>query len=198
MIRHLFGLIAAAIAVSSCAPESAEPTLDTQIDTPAGRWIVNSDESRLGFSATQNNEAFDGEFESFRAEIDFDPDDLENARISVAVDMTSAKTGDRQRDSALPGGDWFKAREFPEAEFLSTDITRSADGNYTANGSLTIRDMTKEISLPFSLAIDGDVADAAGEITLVRTDFGVGRGEFSEGKWVGLDVGVSFQIVATR
>jgi polyisoprenoid-binding protein YceI len=162
------------------------------------RWSVNYAESRLGFSATQTGKSFDGEFEKFDASIAFDPANLAASSIDVTIDMTSAKTGDRQRDAALPGSDWFKAKDFPTARFTSTNVEQTGEGAYVAHGRLTIRDATRDLDLPFTLAIDGDEATSTGAIVLTRTDYGVGQGEFASDEWVGFEVKVTVDITATR
>ncbi|MEQ1930843.1 MAG: YceI family protein [Parvularculaceae bacterium] len=161
-------------------------------------WTVDYAASRLGFTATQSGAAFEGEFEKFDAKIALDPDNPATAMIEVTIDMTSAATGDQQRDTALPGSDWFKVREFPSARYVATKVVRAADGSFVAEGDLTIRGVTKPLPLPFTLVIAGDAATAKGEATLMRTDFGVGEGEFADGAWVGLDVKVTIDIRATR
>lgn len=178
----------------------ATETIETPViaEAAATAWTVNYEKSRLGFSAAQNGKRFDGAFEKFDAKILLDPASPETGVIEVTVDMTSAKAGDRQRNAALPGSDWFKAKEFPVARFVSSEIVSDGEGRYAAKGDLTIRDVTKEIILPFTLQVEGDNALAVGEVTLVRTDFGVGRGEFTEGKWVSLDVLVRVEIAATK
>ena len=175
------------------AEEIEKPSTD-----PRPLWSVDAEQSRLEFSATQNGKAFKGEFTDFEAKIVFDPEDLPSSSIDVFVDMTSAETGDRQRDDAFPSGDWFKTKEFPKAHFSASDIVATDNGYYEAKGTLTIRDVKRELVLPFSLEIDGPSARAEGKITIVRTDFGVGQGVFSEGKWVGLDVSVGFVILANK
>lgn len=161
-------------------------------------WSVDYGKSRLAFSAVQTGTEFEGHFERFEAKIVFDPADLSGASIDVDIDMSSVKTGDRQRDVALPGKEWFDAKAYPAAKFVSTDIEETASGEYVAHGALTIRDATKNIDLPFSLAIDGNEAHAVGGAELVRTDFGVGQGEFASDEWVGFGVTVKVDITATR
>ncbi len=161
-------------------------------------WTVDMAKSKLGFSASQTGKAFDGRFEKFDAKILFNPADLSTTSIDVTIDMTSAKTGDKQRDQALPASDWFKTKEFPTAKFVSTNVEESGEGRYIAHGSLTIRDRTNPIDLPFSLHLSSDEAHAQGEVTLMRVDFGVGQGEFATDEWVGLEVKVSVDIAATR
>lgn len=190
------------VACSGSAPETVSEapaaSSSSQKNQDPNAWQVNVADSALTFVATQNDKEFEGTFSAFDADIVFDPENLADASISVSIDMESATTGDRQRDSALPGNDWFKAKEFPRAQFTATSVTQTGPGQYEAVGLLAIRDITKEITLPFSLDIAGDTASADGSVTLIRTDFGVGQGEFTTGEWVGLEVMVGVQIKATR
>jgi len=196
-MRVLFVGALAALTLAACGQsQSSNPA--APIAASPGAWVVDKDASKLSFTATQTGSAFEGEFETFSADIVFDPADLANASISIAVDTASAETGDRQRDTALPGSDWFKAKEFPSATFVSNEVVETGEGAYEARGKLTIRDVTRDLVLPFTLAIDGGKAHAEGGVTLARTDYGVGQGEFSTDEWVGLEVGVSFVIEATK
>jgi len=193
-VRLIFSVAAAVVFLAGCGSKT-----DSAGDAGAqGCWTVDKSASRLEFSGTQITKAFTGSFSDFNASIDFDPDDLDAARIEVVVATGSARTGDRQRDAALPTKDWFAVSAFPEATFVADDIVTLGEDRYEAHGVLTIRDASRPLALPFSLAIDGDKAVAEGETTLVRTDFGVGQGDFTTDEWVGLDVRVAFHIEATR
>lgn len=190
---RIVALAAALSFFAACGSQADEPAM-----AAGDGWIVDKSASRLEFTATQTGKAFTGEFEKFDASIDFDPDNLEETSISVVVETGSARTGDRQRDDALPTGDWFAVKAFPEATFVSDDVVSAGDGRYEAHGALTIRETSRPLVLPFTLSIDGDRAVADGDTTLVRTDFGVGQGEFASDEWVGFDVSVAFHIEATR
>jgi polyisoprenoid-binding protein YceI len=164
----------------------------------AADWSVQADKSRLGFSGVQTGAPFKGSFGTWNAEINFDPAHPEAGRVKVTVDLASGRTGDAQRDTALPEGDWFDVKRFPQAVFEASGFT-AKDGNaYTAAGKLTIRGVTKDVALPFTVAVDGDTAQAKGHVDLVRTAFGVGQGAWSSGEWVALDVGVDFDLVAVK
>lgn len=194
MRRELIAAFAAVIAFAGCSPKAEEAAAASS----AKGWVVDKAKSRLEFAATQTGREFSGRFETFDASIAFDPADLSASTIEVVVDMNSARTGDRQRDAALPTSDWFAAKAFPKAVFRATEIVSTGEGAYEARGALTIRDATRNLVLPFTVAIDGARAAADGEASLVRTDFGVGQGEFRTDEWVGFDVTVTFHIEATR
>lgn len=197
MRRAITGLAAAAL-VAACGEKAAEPAAQAAAPAVPGAWIVDKSASTIEFSGTQTGKPFTGRFDSFEAVIVFDPEELAAAKIEAVIDTGSARTGDRQRDAALPGVEWFSSKAFPEARFKSEAVTAGA-GVYEARGKLTIREAEKDLTLPFTLAIEGGRAIADAAVTLNRSDFGVGQGEeFLTDKWVGYDVKVTIHIEATR
>jgi polyisoprenoid-binding protein YceI len=82
--------------------------------------------------------------------------------------------------------------------FTSDAVRKVGTNTYEATGTLTLRGVTRSLTLPFTLEIDGDRARARGHADLVRTTFGVGQGAWASGQWVGLDVGVDLDLTATR
>lgn len=164
----------------------------------ASDWAVDPAKSRLGFSGVQNGAPFQGNFGKWTAEIAFDPAHPETGHAKVTIDLASAKTGDTQRDSALPQAEWFDVKAFPQASFEATGFVARGGDAYEAPGRLTIRGMAKDVVLPFTLAVTGDKAAAKGHLSLVRTGFGVGQGVWATGEWVALDVGIDVDLVATK
>ncbi len=190
--------------VAACAPRSAETDAaqpnksDVSAVIPAGvGWAIDKSKSRIEFVGVQAGKEFIGAFAEYDIAVAFDPTDLAAAHIKVTIDMASAATGDRQRDDALPSRDWFSAKDFPVAIFESTDV-RAASGGYEARGTLTLKGVSKDVLAPFSVDISDGHAVASGEVALIRTDFGVGEGEFATGEWVGLDVKVRFHVEADQ
>jgi polyisoprenoid-binding protein YceI len=164
----------------------------------AATWKLDLARSRLEFSAVQTGAKFEGKFSRFGAAISFDPDHLNTSHIAVTIDLASAATGDRQRDTALPGTDWFDVAQFPQAKFETTAIRKTGATSYEAIGNLTLRGVTKPLTLPFTLQINGATAHAVGRTALVRNAFGVGQGPWATGQWVGLNVDVAIDLIATR
>lgn len=164
----------------------------------ASGWTVDAARSRLGFSGTQVGVPFKGRFKRFEAEIAFDPAAPEAGHAVVTIDLSSAETGDVQRDEALPQADWFAAKTTPQARFEAVRFVPKGGDAYEAVGRLTIRGIARDATLPFRLALAGDGARATGHLDLVRTDFGVGQGPWASGQWVALEVGVDVDLVANR
>lgn len=185
ILKHF--IATGAMAVATIAPAFAQD-----------RWIVDPDQSRVSFTASQQDTEFTGSFGTFSAEILLDPDDPSTGRIEAEIDLASADAGNSERNDALPTKDWFNTRQHPAASFVSEEIVRTGEGAYEATGILTLKGVSRPVVLPFNLEVDGDIATARGSFELVRTDFSVGTGAYETGKWVGLPVMVTVEISARR
>lgn len=162
----------------------------------AAEWAIDPAKSTIGFSGVQVGAPFSGRFERFEAKIDFDPAKPEAGRATVLVDLASARTGDVQRDQALPQKDWFDVKSASQARFEATRFVHKGRGDYEAVGTLTIRGTSRPLTLPFHFSLTGEQARATGKVGLVRTEFGVGQGAWASGQWVALEVGVDVDLVA--
>jgi polyisoprenoid-binding protein YceI len=167
----LAGLAMAALAFSSAA---AAPT------ATAPAWTVDKNASRLDFEGVAQDDAFAGNFGKWDATIHFDPADLGASEATVTVDMASAVTGDPNKDDPLKEESWFSTAMFPTATFKTDSIRADGPGKYVADGTLTIRGISQQESLPFTLAIDGDTAKMQGSLTLDRTLFMIGEGAWQD------------------
>ena len=138
------------------------------------------------------------------------------AQINEETSRDSRKTGkgyrllvistnNRDVDSLMKGPNFLDVLKFREARFTSTRVTARGGDRYEAQGKLTIRDVTRDVVLPFSLAIVDDPAQpgrvratARGRLALKRLDFGVGRNEWASTGQVSNEVTVDLTVVASR
>lgn len=167
------------------------------LSTLAADWAVDRDNSTLAFEASVFGSAVPGTFKAWEADIRFDADALDASRVSVIIDMTSADTGDSTRDGSLKGNEWFATGEYPQATLTSTAFRSTGDTSFEMDADLTMRGQTNTITLPFTLNEQDNGVVAAGSVTIDRTDYGVGQGDFVSGSTVGLDVTISIDIAAT-
>lgn len=163
----------------------------------ATEWTIIHADSRLGFEATQQGGEFEGRFESFSADMRFSADDLAASRFDVRIDTASVETGSAQRDSALPDDEWFNVDAFGEATYVADKIRATGDG-YVAEGTLTIRDNSHPVALPFTWQVDGDRAMMDGAVVIDRTRFGVGQGEWSDPSVAGHEVRVVVDLTLSK
>jgi len=113
-------------------------------------------------------------------------DNFDNAFITLIIDVYSIDTNNRDRDEHLKSPDFFNADEFPKIEFRSTSFNHSSGDNYTMSGPLTIKGITKEVTL--DVLFGGEAKDGFGimragfEITglVNRNDFGIHANDVTE------------------
>ncbi len=161
-------------------------------------WAVDKAASRLTFSSTVSGQAFTGRFARWDAAIHFDPKDLAHSDVTATIDVTSAATGNGDRDAELPDQDWFWTSHFPRATYVAHGFQPAGPGRYVAVGVLTIRGVAKPLNLPFSLTINGAQAHMTGAVVLNRLAFGVGQGEWSAVDTVPATVTVNIDLSAHR
>lgn len=162
--------------------------------TPAtGNWTVQS--GTLAIGVRQMGADVAGSFASFAADIAFDetPTDGAHGTVSVTIDVGSLTLGSVTKQALE--AEFFDAATHPTATFTAA-ILPAATG-YVAEGTLVLRGVEQPVSLPFTLAIDGDTATMAGTTTLDRRAFGMGPSYGDEGS-VGFPVVVTVDLVANR
>ena len=150
----------------------------------------------LTFVGDQAGAPFPGEFKSYTAAFCLDPKDASKDRLQVQVDLKSVDTGLPEMDAALQNDDFFDVAHWPQAKFVSDSVKQTGAGQYLVTGKLTIRDVTKIVSVPFSWApaADGKHAKLSAKYALQRLDYGVGKGQWADPQWVGPTVQVAFAI----
>ena len=122
-------------------------TARTLTKPEAGTWAIDPAHTRLGFVARHLMVSkVRGSFASFAGTIDV-ADDLTQSKVDVSIDTASVTTGAEDRDNHLRSGDFFDVENFPAMKFESTEIKDLGDGKYEVSGDLTIKDVTKPVTL---------------------------------------------------
>jgi len=192
--------VAGAQPVTTPGGETAGPAQAS----PSPTWIVDPKQSSIVFKSSYMDRPFQGRFEQWTANIQFDPAKPQDARIRVVIPTISAKTQEPYFNDSLPEADWFDASKHKEAVFeVNEGVFKDSETKYEATGVLTVKGVKLPIRLPFTLNINGATAKMHGEITLKRLDLGIGRGTATtkaagKEEWVQDDVGVVIDVVATR
>ncbi|TYB75890.1 YceI family protein [Bizionia myxarmorum] len=136
-------------------------------------WSIDNAHSEIAFKVKHMMiSTVTGHFEDFEATAKTNGDNFNNAVIEFSAKTASINTKNKDRDAHLKSDDFFNSEKFPEMKFVS----KSFDGEHLV-GDLTIRDITKEITLNADfngVAVDPYGQTKAGfEITgeLNRKDF---------------------------
>lgn len=184
MIRARF-LVVAAILVASASVHAAD-------------WRMDPAASRLTFQAFYQGQAAPGSFKQFDTRLSFDPARPADGKLDVTVKLTSVDMGSTEINEAIREPDWFDLKRYPDAEFSSNTISQNGPGKYIARGVLRIKGTQQQVAVPFNWEASGKTATMTGDMTLKRTAFGIGTGEWASGDMIGLDVKVSFNVRLQR
>jgi polyisoprenoid-binding protein YceI len=127
-----------------------------------------------------------GRFTKFAGTASIDDADLTRSSVEATIDASSIDTSTPQRDTHLRSPDFFDVERFPELRFRSTRIEKVADERYRVIGGLTIRDVTREVTLDVEYAGRGkdpwgnERLAFAAKTAIDRKDFGLGWNQVLE------------------
>ncbi len=127
----------------------------------AQSWKIDPAHTRISFSTEYLViSEVEGEFKKFNGSVTAANADWSDLKADITVDVNSLTTDNDMRDNHLKSDDFFNAEKFPSLTFKSTGIKMIGKNKYVLTGNLTIRDVTKSVSLP--LVYNGTVKDPWG------------------------------------
>lgn len=174
----------------------AAPAPVTQTGAPPA-WRVASAASTITYSGVHAAVPFEGRFASWSADIRFDPNNLAQSAATVTIQTASASDGVSLHDQSLPGAEWFDVAHHPTATFRTTSIRARGDG-YEARGTLTIKGHPIDVTLPFTLTLNGNRAIMDGSARINRRTADLGMDSDPDAAFVSADIVVHVHVEAAR
>ena len=155
----------------------------TETTTPAtlsGTYAIDPTHSRIGFVARHAMVTkVRGSFNEFEGTGYFDAEDPSRSNLQLTIKAASIDTRNADRDAHLRGNDFFDMEQYPEITFASTAVERLDDATYRVTGDLTIKGVTKSVTIDFEYtgyAVDpfgNHRIGFEGSTTVNRKDWGV-------------------------
>jgi len=147
-----------------------------------------------------------GRFGDFEGTLQLDRAKPEASLVEFKIKAASINTDNQRRDDHLRSPDFFDVANNPEITFKSTKVVARGQNEYAVTGNLTMRGVTKEITLSVTFlgfAKDGRGTEKAGfeaSTVLNRKDFGIVWNQVLDagGAVLGDDVTVSLNIEANK
>jgi polyisoprenoid-binding protein YceI len=177
----------------------------TQVATKtSGAYAIDKAHSEVTFQVRHLLTKVRGRFSDFSGTVRFDEEQPEHSSVSLTIDAATVDTNNADRDQHLRSDDFFAVDTYPTITFRSSRIVRTNEDRYDVSGTLTIRGIAREITLPVTyLGIANDPwgnarAGFETDITINRKDFGLAWNATLEtgGFLVGDDVRISLSIQA--
>ena len=131
-------LLALSLTLLASVPVQAD---NYAIDTKGAHAFIQFRIKHLGYSWLY------GRFNDFSGNFSYDEKNPSTAKITVEIDPASVDSNHAERDKHLRGEDFLYVEKYPEAGFVSTAYTENADGTAVLEGELTLRGVTKPVTL---------------------------------------------------
>lgn len=145
-----------------------------------GTWSIDPSHTRVGFSSRHAMVTkVRGAFNDVSGTAHLDAEDMSRSQVRVVLQVASVDTRSPQRDAHLRSSDFFDAEQHPTIEFDSTAVDEVDENQFIVTGELTIRGVTRTISVPLELlGVDTDPfgqlrAGLEGSRRIDRKDWGV-------------------------
>ena len=145
-----------------------------------GTWTLDPAHTRIGFVARHAMVTkVRGSFNEFEGTAVLDGANPANSHAEVTIKAHSIDTRNAQRDGHLRSNDFLAMDEYPEITFSSTGVRQVDDATFELTGGLTIKDVTKSVTIPFTF--EGAAKDPfgnlrvgfEGSVVINRKDWGV-------------------------
>jgi polyisoprenoid-binding protein YceI len=152
----------------------------TDFTALTGTYTVDPTHSRFGFVARHAMVTkVRGSFNDFEGTATIDGANPGNSSVRIALKTASIDTRSAQRDEHLRTNDFLDTATYPEITFVSTSVSHTGGEDFEVVGDLTIRGVTKSITLP--LEFQGAATDPfgnqrigfEGSVVINRKDWGV-------------------------
>ncbi len=192
MLKKNFSIVVLAVVLVASFANGAV----TKYDTDAAH-------SNIGFSMPilGGLSQVKGKFTDFTVAIVYDDADVTKSSVNATIKATSIDTGIERRDAHLRTADFFEVEKFPEITFASSRIEKKGK-QLIAHGTFTMRGVTKEIALPFTInGVSKDPKTGKTQLgltartTVNRRDYGINFSNPSNPNFLGDQVEIELNIV---
>ena len=184
-------------------------TATTAAVTPllTGHYTIDPAHSRIGFVARHAMVTkVRGSFNEFEGGGYLDAEDPSRSHLELTIHAASIDTRNTDRDAHLRSNDFFDMERYPEIRFVSTSVEPADDTTYRVTGDLTIKGVTKPVTIDVELT--GSAVDPfgnqrlglEGSVVVNRKDWGVTWNAPLEagGVLVGEKVTLEFEVSAIK
>jgi polyisoprenoid-binding protein YceI len=132
-------------------------------------------ENPIQFKIKNAGITVDGTISDWEVVVDFDPKKLGQSSIRGTANPASIQTGIKLRDKHLQGREYFHIQKYPEVKLQSKSFKTSGKNAFIGIFELQIRDVKKEVEIPFTVIQTGKQRKFKGEFVIDRLDFGLGE-----------------------
>jgi polyisoprenoid-binding protein YceI len=169
------------------------------------RYDLDVEHTSVGFKVRHFFSKVPGRFDTFSGVLMIDEENLANSSLKVEIEAASINTNEEARDRHLRSDAFFDVENHATITFVSTAVRTQGEGNLVMDGNLTIRGITKKVSLDVEVLGFGELYNRRrgafeASTTINRKDFNVSWNDFVEGGGavLGEDVEILLNVEAKK
>ena len=176
------------------------------LQASSNEWKLDPVHTNFYFDVDHIYSTVRGQFGEFDGNVYFDPAKPDKSKFVFEIKTGSVDTKIGKRDTHLRSPDFFDTGKFPIMKFTSSKVTPAGENRYAVEGTLTIKDVTKNLNLEFiyhgqkenPLKPGQMVAGFDSRLTINRLEYHVGDGKFAKMGAVGEDVAILITLELLR
>ncbi len=168
----------------------------------AQTWVIDQEQSKVIFHYSYTGDPYQGEFRNVDAVFNIDPMNPGSCEFTVTIPIGELWLDSPEAIDYLLDIELFDVDQFPTATFVAEECRLTSMDSFTSSGNLTIRNVTRPMSFPFTLSVennDGVIGFRLNSrVTIRRLEYGVGQGYWASTAEIPNDIDIEVDVFAVR
>ena len=154
--------------------------------------------SKITFTSKLMGSKLAGSFGKFSGKVSFNSDEPEKSKANLVIDLSSFNAGGEELQDEAKGKDWFNTKVYPNANFVSESVKVVGANSLEMHGSLTIKGKSVPVLVAAKYQVQGKQMVFDASFQLLRLDYGLGVGTWSDTAAVANEVPVKVVLVLNQ
>lgn len=189
-LLNVLGGATLVLLLTSCGNKNANTEGEktaAQADSAAKEYVISAEQSTLGWTATKKiGEGHNGKIKLASGNLNLTGADVKAGKFDIDMKSISCDDLTDPKKNAdflghIASDDFFSVEKFPMSSFEITGAEKGAEAGMTnVKGNLTIKGITKNITIPAKVSVEGEMAKVAADFSIDRTEWDIkyGSGKF--------------------
>ena len=159
---------------------------------------IDLGKSKITFTSKLMGSKLSGSFGKFSGKVVFNSDEPEKSKANLVIDLSSFNAGGQELQDEAKGNDWFNTKLYPSANFVSESVKVVGNGSLEIHGSLTMKGKSVPVIVTAKYQAQGKQMVFDATFQLLRLDYALGTGTWSDTAAVANEVPVKVILVLNQ
>ena len=159
---------------------------------------IDAAKSKITFTSKLMGSKISGGFGKFSGKVLFNTDEPEKSKANLIIEIASFNAGGDELQEEAKGKDWFSAKLFPTASYVSESVKATGPNSLDVRGALTIKGKTVPLLIAVKYQPQGKQMIFDASFQVLRLDFGLGAGNWADTSAVANEVPVNVHLVLNQ